>query len=114
MNGVMIRAPEGNVFAAAFAGYTANTQYAYLFSNYLPDKAIKVTFQYRTVGAARISFVYKQDGKDYTRPFSYYNSNGSWQTWSVSIPAGKNTYFYFQADLSSYSLVGIDDVKIEY
>ncbi|XP_061181922.1 cysteine-rich secretory protein LCCL domain-containing 1-like [Saccostrea echinata] len=114
MNGVSVQAPEGGAFAAAYAGYISNTQYAYLMSNYLPEKAVKVTFQYRTVGTARMTFVYKQDGKDYTAPFSYYNSNGFWQTYTVSIPAGKNTFFYFKASLSAFSLVGIDDVKIQY
>ncbi|XP_055997126.1 CRISP/Allergen/PR-1-like [Ostrea edulis] len=112
MNNVRVDAPEGSSFACAYAGYVSGQKYSYLLSTYLAEAVVKVQFRYRVVGSARLSFIYKQEGKDYNTMFSYKNDNGIWQSWTVTIPSGKNTYFYFKATLESYSLVALDDVQI--
>ncbi|XP_055997127.1 cysteine-rich secretory protein LCCL domain-containing 2-like [Ostrea edulis] len=114
MNRKTISAPEGSSFAVVYAGFIFGQKNSYLLSNYLPEAVTRVTFTYRIVGSGELKFIYKNKDINYPKSvFSSKSSNGVWKSWTVTIPSGKKTYYYFQATVGRNSVIGIDNIKVK-
>uniref|UniRef100_K1PV07 Peptidase inhibitor 16 n=1 Tax=Magallana gigas TaxID=29159 RepID=K1PV07_MAGGI len=114
MNNVKITAAEGSAFAAVYASYVQGTVYSYLMSGTLPVADLSVSFKYRVIGSAQLAFVYFTDETSYVSSVVQTSGSNGWQDWTGNIPSGSGGFFYFEAALTSYSLVVIDDVRYSY
>nr|XP_034317946.1 cysteine-rich secretory protein LCCL domain-containing 2 isoform X1 [Crassostrea gigas] len=114
MNNVKITAAEGSAFAAVYAPYVQGTVYSYLMSGTLPVADLSVSFKYRVIGSAQLAFVYFTDETSYVSSVVQTSGSNGWQDWTGNIPSGSGGFFYFEAALTSYSLVVIDDVRYSY
>nr|XP_022307789.1 cysteine-rich venom protein latisemin-like [Crassostrea virginica] len=110
-----IAAPQGSYFTALASSSTTRS-YAFLVSMvYLPESDVRVEFQYTTYGTGQIYFSYGQgETTQYTTLFTSSGDNRTWKTRTVTIPAGKNTFYYFTGYVggSGFGVVAVDNVRV--